>query len=205
MEHLHPETQSRSNNRGEASSSKNTEGSYAECPVCEETLMLDLMDYHMRLHDQEDEVDQTASSTPEATPPRSQTNRHKDHPKLARGGETDLSSLKQPRPASPRESSARRWKRRLTPIRLSHEAPIPGKRLGRSQLGKYHDEERMPEWLEKMLRKEGQVEQGGVIPVLEQLLEQSSGTKYAYLCHAGVRHVSRLKKEGKFQAAPYLI
>jgi hypothetical protein len=55
----------------------------------------------------------------------------------------------------------------------------------------------MPDWLEKMLRKEGQVEQGGVIPVLEQLLEQSSGTKYAYLCHAGVRHVSRLKKEGE--------
>lgn len=37
----------------------------------------------------------------------------------------------------------------------------------------------------------------GVIPVLEQLLEQSSATQYAYLCHSCVHHVSRLKKEGK--------
>lgn len=37
----------------------------------------------------------------------------------------------------------------------------------------------------------------GVIPVLEQLLQQSSTTEYAYLCDSCVHHVSRLKKEGK--------
>jgi len=36
----------------------------------------------------------------------------------------------------------------------------------------------------------------GIIPVLEQLLQQSTTTKYAYLCHPCVHHVSRLKREG---------
>jgi hypothetical protein len=42
----------------------------------------------------------------------------------------------------------------------------------------------------------------GVVPVLEQLLEQSSTTKYAYLCHGCVHHVSKLKKEGKLDNPP---
>lgn len=32
--------------------------------------------------------------------------------------------------------------------------------------------------------------------MLEQLLQQSTTTKYAYLCHPCVHHVSRLKREG---------
>lgn len=41
----------------------------------------------------------------------------------------------------------------------------------------------------------------GVLPVLEQLLEQSATTKYAYLCHPEVEHVSKLKREGEPHAA----
>lgn len=36
-----------------------------------------------------------------------------------------------------------------------------------------------------------------IIPVLEQLLHQDKNTQYAYLCDPAVRHVSKLKKEGK--------
>jgi hypothetical protein len=38
--------------------------------------------------------------------------------------------------------------------------------------------------------------QAGVIPVLEQLLNQDVYTEYAYLCDPAVRHVSKLRKEG---------
>lgn len=37
----------------------------------------------------------------------------------------------------------------------------------------------------------------GILTVMEQLLEQSPTTRYAYLCHPGVQHISKLKKEGK--------
>lgn len=36
----------------------------------------------------------------------------------------------------------------------------------------------------------------GILPVLQQLIEQDSNTNYAYLCHPAVRHVSKLRKEG---------
>ena len=72
----------------------------------------------------------------------------------------------------------------------------------------------MPDWLVGLLKKNGQVtSQGklhpdslvmapqltttGVIPVLALLLEQSPSTKYAYLCHPSVQHVSKLKPEGE--------
>jgi hypothetical protein len=38
--------------------------------------------------------------------------------------------------------------------------------------------------------------------VLAQLLEQSTSTKYAYLCHPCVQHVSKLKREGVFPSCP---
>ncbi len=33
--------------------------------------------------------------------------------------------------------------------------------------------------------------------MLAMLLEQSSSTKYAYVCHPCVQHVSKLKREGR--------
>lgn len=38
--------------------------------------------------------------------------------------------------------------------------------------------------------------------MLAVLLEQSSSTKYAYVCHPCVQHVSKLKREGKFPTTP---
>jgi hypothetical protein len=54
----------------------------------------------------------------------------------------------------------------------------------------------MPDWLVSHLQKGGQIRAEGVIPVVAQLLEQSTTTKYAYLCHPCVQHVSKLKREG---------
>ena len=72
----------------------------------------------------------------------------------------------------------------------------------------------MPDWLVVLLKKNGQVtSQGeqhpllaailgnklttaGVVSVLALLLEQSPSTKYAYLCHPSVQHVSKLRREG---------
>ncbi len=44
----------------------------------------------------------------------------------------------------------------------------------------------------------------GVVSVLAQLLEQSSSTKYAYLCHPRVQHISKLKREGTSRTRPHL-
>ncbi|CAJ2507471.1 Uu.00g086570.m01.CDS01 [Anthostomella pinea] len=77
------------------------------------------------------------------------------------------------------------------------ESP-PRKRLGKSELGKYAHENKMPDWLVSMLRKGRYVSAEGVISVLEQLLEQNSTTQYAYLCHPTVQHISKLRREGGF-------
>lgn len=84
----------------------------------------------------------------------------------------------------------------------------------------------MPDWLVAMLKKNGQVKSDGeggpllaailatkltvlgVVSVLALLLEQSSSTKYAYLCHPCVQHISKLKREGtdpqqSFLRTPY--
>lgn len=75
----------------------------------------------------------------------------------------------------------------------------------------------MPTWLVKLLEEDGAVKTvsrlsldgklrkvricpnmtAGLIPVLEQLLYQDRETEYAYLCSPAVRHVSKLKREGK--------
>ncbi|PHH64872.1 hypothetical protein CDD81_3729 [Ophiocordyceps australis] len=56
----------------------------------------------------------------------------------------------------------------------------------------------MPTWLVKILATGHQPCTSGVLPVLGQLLEQCHYTKYAYLCHASVQHVSKLRREGGF-------
>ncbi|PNH30754.1 hypothetical protein BJF96_g5871 [Verticillium dahliae] len=56
----------------------------------------------------------------------------------------------------------------------------------------------MPDWLAALLRTKGEIKTEGVVPVLKQLLEQNNTTKYAYLCHESVQHISKLKLEGGF-------
>ncbi|CAK7267923.1 hypothetical protein SEPCBS119000_002794 [Sporothrix epigloea] len=83
----------------------------------------------------------------------------------------------------------------LNMVRVVSDTP---KRLGKAELGKYADEERMPDWLAVYLKQEWGVVESGKISLLAQLLEQNAATEYAYLCDPCVQHVSRLPKEGGF-------
>lgn len=75
----------------------------------------------------------------------------------------------------------------------------------------------MPHWLVKVLESDGELKSvnrlgpdgkmtkvkvaanhaAGVLPVVAQLLEQDNSTQFAYLCHSSVRHISKLRREGK--------
>ncbi len=78
----------------------------------------------------------------------------------------------------------------------------------------------MPSWLVKLLQEQdGAYKSGtrldnhgklykvkwcpnmarGIIPVLEQLLYQDMYVEFAYLCDPAVKHVSKLRREGKDQ------
>ncbi|KAG9247883.1 peptidase family C78-domain-containing protein [Calycina marina] len=92
------------------------------------------------------------------------------------------------------------------------------RRLGRKELGPHAHEEKMPASLVKILAGDGETIMSnrkdangkmrrvkicpnrteGILPVVEQLLEQDRSVSFAYLCHPAVRHVSKLKKEGGF-------
>jgi hypothetical protein len=74
----------------------------------------------------------------------------------------------------------------------------------------------MPSWLVKLLEDDGASKTvtrldrdgnlrkvkicpnmtAGIVPVLQQLLEQDEKSEYSYLCHPAVKHVSKLKREG---------
>ncbi|OIW29870.1 DUF1671-domain-containing protein [Coniochaeta ligniaria NRRL 30616] len=222
IESLHAEGQPYSEvGKAQASTSKEEEeGQYAECPIegCDEILLLDEMDYHLELHDQEvvdmdhaslDHVSTMQEQQPheaEGSRPGPSSSRHRSssgHPTHRDKPSTSSS------PSNSRQQSAiSAWKnilnmpssgrRSANAEKRAAASAVPGKRLGRSHLGKYAHEDRMPDWLINLLQKQGQVDQSGVIPVLEQLLQQSNTTKYAYLCHSCVHHVSRLKREGGF-------
>jgi hypothetical protein len=89
--------------------------------------------------------------------------------------------------------------------------------LQKSELGPHANEKQMPSWLVKLLQSDGAVttvnrldgdgklkkvkvylnQASGIGPVLEQLLKQDRLTDYAFLCHPVVKHVSKLKREGK--------
>ncbi len=75
----------------------------------------------------------------------------------------------------------------------------------------------MPTWLVKLLEDDGAVKSintvdsngktkkvkfcpnmtAGVVPVIEQLLTQDADVSYAYLCDPAVKHVSKLRREGR--------
>jgi hypothetical protein len=94
---------------------------------------------------------------------------------------------------------------------------IPTFYFQKSELGPHANEKQMPSWVVKILEKDGHLETvnrlgpnnklykvktcvnqaSGILPVVAQLLEQDSYTEFAYLCHSAVRHVSKLRGEGK--------
>ncbi|KAK1760730.1 peptidase family C78-domain-containing protein [Echria macrotheca] len=225
METLHAEgdspfvaTGSRDNGSGSIKGGDEEDLPFAECPVdgCGELLSFDEMDFHIELHAGE------AGTSPEpelAQPPSSSSNQAPGASSSSSGpSRSHREAERQQTHSKPAASSSSQAKaisawRKL--LKMPDSNPVTsrqrmdgassaasdqsrGKRLGKAQLGKYAHEDRMPDWLVSLLRKGGQVESEGVVGVIAQLLEQCSSTKYAYLCHPCVRHVSKLKKEGGF-------
>ncbi|KAK0635188.1 peptidase family C78-domain-containing protein [Bombardia bombarda] len=194
---------------------------------CGEALLLAEMEYHLDLHAQE-EADVSSTSpkqhgdhhrppkptttpTPSSTP-SSSLGAHREGHRHRHSGSPDWRS-----PSSTQAKAISMWKTIFripgstvaasssfssSPRHRHAERPAPeggsGKRLGKAQLGRFAHEEQMPEWLVAHLKKGGQKQSEGVIPVLALLLDQCSSTKYAYLCHPSVIHVSKLKREGGF-------
>ncbi|KAH8768012.1 peptidase family C78-domain-containing protein [Hyaloscypha finlandica] len=129
-------------------------------------------------------------------------------------------------PSSDRQAVAKAtWKSILKMPDSSSKTAAPSssksnrRRLGKSELGPHAHEKQMPSWLVKLLQEQdGAIKSGvsidnhgnmrkvrwrrnmapGIIPVLEQLLEQDVFVEFAYLCDPAVRHVSKLKREGGF-------
>ncbi|KAK8110537.1 peptidase family C78-domain-containing protein [Apiospora kogelbergensis] len=192
------------------------EEQFAECPIegCGEVITLAEYDDHIELHNLEEAAGDSSRSASRSPYQHSGNREGYKSPYLDQ--ETTI-----PAPTSAtrrhhgdgssrqRSSSTQQWKqilhmpsaatghkRRSTELEPAEERPR--KRLGKAELGKYAHEDKMPDWLVALLKKEGQVVETGVIGVLEQLLEQNPTTKYAYLCHPCVQHVSKLKKEGGF-------
>ncbi|KAI0592980.1 peptidase family C78-domain-containing protein [Biscogniauxia sp. FL1348] len=201
---------------------------FAECPVegCEEIVTLAELDDHIEFHAAEAPETAAASASnwhkPE-TPPTDGTAggyvspySYGEHGTSSStsgpgsspgGGETDttsssvdiwrhffgMSSSKMSSYDASSKSSSR------DTASLAPGTAVPQrKRLGKAELGKYAHEKQMPDWLVSLLKNGKYVSAEGVIPVLQQLLEQNPSTVCAWLCHPAVQHISKLRKEGGF-------
>ncbi|KAI0019621.1 peptidase family C78-domain-containing protein [Xylariomycetidae sp. FL0641] len=206
--------------RSSGGSGGDDEEQFVACPVegCGENVMLAELEYHIELHATADDQDAASSSSNAGSPA----------PGTGRGVERGYRSPYALPPPPPHHAPARQggkqegggggggggaadaWKKILHMPQARHpntpqeqqqqpmEGAPPKKRLGKSELGKYAHESKMPDWLVTMLKKGGYVSAEGVVQVLEQLLDQSASTQYAYLCHSAVQHVSKLRREGGF-------
>ncbi|KAF9770042.1 hypothetical protein IL306_012451 [Fusarium sp. DS 682] len=187
------------------------------CPEgCGEILQLDELAYHLELHELE-----AQDATPEPEPEQTPTVARKPEPSTRESSQKHKKvstiqawkDLFSGRSSHSRESSSSRTRHKTkredagiskTSSRGSSSREMNGERtktsvrLGKSDLGRFAHERKMPPWLVDLLKDEGQVVNDGVLPVLSQLLEQSPTTQYAYLCHPAVQHVSKLRREGGF-------
>lgn len=181
---------------------------YAECPIegCGELVPLTELDDHVELHGAEQaELGQvTAYGGFQA---HDEVQVHDDTNGYVSPYVDENADPRVEHAIGKQQSAIHRWKQLLNmPASLKHHHDDialagddrPRKRLGKSELGRYAHEDKMPDWLVSMLKRDGQIACAGVIPVLEQLLRQNSTTRTAYLCHPSVQHVSKLKKEGGF-------
>ena len=89
--------------------------------------------------------------------------------------------------------------------------------LQKSELGPHANEKEMPKWLVKLLDNDGKMETinhlgrdkktlkvkvcanqaSDILRVIGRLLDQDINTDSAYLCHPAVKHVSKLRWEGR--------
>ncbi|ORY72031.1 peptidase family C78-domain-containing protein [Pseudomassariella vexata] len=200
---------------------------YVECPIdgCGEVVTLTELDDHIELH----AAEENGAITPEdrETPAKDGSRQEYQSPYSQPGNRNtnaDSSSSRRKENSTCRRleetvndrqgDAIQKWKQIFhmpavkVPRTESHAGgPAQKKRLGKAELGKYAHEDKMPQSLVDLLRRDGQVTSSdrdlhqvftGVIPVLEQILDQNSRTAWAYLCHPCVWHVSKLKGEGGF-------
>ncbi|KAK4669714.1 uncharacterized protein QC763_205440 [Podospora pseudopauciseta] len=206
------------NSNGTANTGNDDDPGYVECPVegCGEFLLLSQVEYHLELHTTEETdvhdhhppppdpitavSEPTTSSSPLSNAPESVSkSSHKASEPSTRHSKA-ISAWKRllKMPSSSSYSHRILWRRHDSKTSGDSESKTRGTRLGRKHLGRYAHEDRMPDWLADLLRKKGQVQTAGVVPVLAQLLESSPSTHRAYLCHPCVHHISKLKREGGF-------
>ena len=101
---------------------------------------------------------------------------------------------------------------------MHHDDSTIADLVQKAELGPHAFERQMPGWLRRQIEAGGMVntnnqiradgslvkvstivnETTELVPVLAQLCEQDAGVDRAYLCHPGVRHVSKMKREGGF-------
>lgn len=198
---------------------------YVQCPLdeCNEVLVRDELDYHLELHSDEVEENNVASRTPTPNPsaPQAATeggSRFTPPPLQESSGDPPSGETYVEIPKSKQQRAIAAWRNMLampskrrpkktdstpgsTSSRTTNGGAVTKKapvKLGRAELGRYHSEQRMPDWLVAHLKKYGQAVGRDVIPVIAQLLQQSPTTEYAYLCHPCTWHVSKLRREGGF-------
>lgn len=132
--------------------------------------------------------------------------------------------LKMPDSSSKGSSSSKADARRRLGVRPSPFFPHPQSpsretySLQKSELGPHAHEKQMPSWLVKLLEDDGAVKTSnvldrdgkmrkvkicpnmtaGIVPVLEQLLDQDEEVAFAYFCDPYVKHVSKLRREGMY-------
>ncbi|RYP11757.1 hypothetical protein DL765_007599 [Monosporascus sp. GIB2] len=181
-----------------------------ECPVdgCGEFITLAELDDHVGFHAAEEQPSSEDSDanpvgypTPRSTsdegaPPRRQEPRSETVPAHQRHAESVARWKQILHMSSPLPSSSPKNKTgnsSVTGPRSNEEDTR--RRLGKAELGRYAHEDRMPDRLVSLLRNGRYVSSEGIIPVIEQLLQQSPTTCYAYLCHPCVQHISKLRRE----------
>lgn len=176
----------------EATVAKEELTEYFQCPVksCGEIMHLDRLDDHLELHNAEQVGNVAEGSNAGELRSASPESGSQSSPARTPGP----SRAKPDVPVGPAPSAP--------PLNTTGDYRIksskPVRRLGKKELGAYYNEERMPRWLEDLLRKRGYKSSQGVIPVLAQLLHQNKYTQYAYLCHPETQHISKLRNEGSF-------
>lgn len=203
-----------------SASQHSSEEQWSQCPICEEILAFMEMDDHMELHDAEQDgqgPDVSSDSIPDgqhkAKAPSHTTREYKSPYGGSKDGQVDIRryghASADENESRSRHSGTREHFRKFLelPSTISRKRAMshPGsnerqsrKRLGKADLGRFANEDAMPDWLITLLREKGEIMQGDMIPVLARLFKSSRDTQYAYLCHPAVDHISKLKREGGF-------
>ncbi|KAI1261279.1 peptidase family C78-domain-containing protein [Xylariaceae sp. FL1019] len=179
----------------------NEEDQFADCPVegCLERIALVELEDHINFHAIEEHEESPTPATPASSSSpdgegeyrspyahNENTHRRNEHDRRARD-----------------HSVIDAWKeifKRPPPSKPTKIPKVPGtrRRLGKSELGRFAHEEQMPDWLVDLLVKGKYKSSEGIVPVLGKLLEHSTTTEHAWLCHPAVHHVSKLPREGGF-------